>query len=210
MQLLFAQKSPYSRRARLAVRLSGLLDRVEEINIPPGPAGLAAVPWITNYTDVATLVDQGPAAKAPVLVTDSGVGLCESMVISRYLNDLSGGSLYPTGKNALERELRVEGLAAALMDSLFIHARENRREITLRSEDIQDLEFGRTNRLLDRLNALIADIDARRLGGHTLACGLAYADWRHPGHEWRKGRTPLAAWFKETCAMPAYAEVFDA
>lgn len=44
MQLLFAQKSPYSRRARLAVRLSGLLDRVEEVNICPGPAGLAALP----------------------------------------------------------------------------------------------------------------------------------------------------------------------
>jgi glutathione S-transferase len=210
MQLLFAQKSPYSRRARLAVRLSGLLDRVEEINISPGPAGLAAVPWVTNYTDVTTLVDQGPAAKVPVLVTDSGVGLCESMVIAHYLNNLSDGGLYPSGANALEQELRIEGLAAALMDSLFIHARENRREITLRSEDIRDIELNRTKRLLDALNALIGDIDAHRLGGLTLACGLAYADWRHAGHKWREGRAPLAAWFKETCVMPPYAEVFDA
>ena len=210
MQLLFAQKSPYSRRARLAVRLSGLLDRVEEINISPGPAGLAAVPWVTNYTDVATLVDQGPAAKVPVLVTDSGIGLCESMVIAHYLNNLSGGRLYPSETKALEQELRIEGLAAALMDSLFIHARENRRETTLRSEDILKLEADRTNRLLDTLNARIDDIDAHRLGGLTLACGLAYADWRHPGHEWRESRAPLAAWFKETCTMPPYAEVFDA
>ena len=67
--------------------------------VSPGPAGLAAVPWVTNYTDVATLVDQGPAAKLPVLVTDAGVGLCESMVIAHYLNNLIGGSLYPSEIN---------------------------------------------------------------------------------------------------------------
>ena len=37
----------------------------------------------------------------------------------RYLNDLSGERLYPAGTNTFEQELRVEGLATALMDYLF-------------------------------------------------------------------------------------------
>mgnify|MGYP002640854592 CR=1 FL=1 len=103
MQLVYSHNSPYSRRARVAVRVCGLLEQVEEIVIAAGPAGSAAMPWVTNYSDVTQLVAYGPAGKVPVLVTDSGIGLCESFVIARYLDSLSGGKLYPSEPGALER-----------------------------------------------------------------------------------------------------------
>jgi hypothetical protein len=87
------------------------------------------------------------------------------------------------------------------MDSLFILARENCRKTAPRSEVILNLEFSHANRRLDTWNALIDYTFANHFSGMTLACNLAYADWRHPGHEWREGRAPLAAWFKETCTV---------
>lgn len=164
------------------------------------------MPWVTNYSDVATLVDHGPAAKVPVLVTDSGIGLCESFVIARYLDGLSGGKLYPTEHNALERELRVEGLAAVLMDSLFTRARENRREASLRSREVVELEAARTARFLGALDRLVADISAHRIGGVATACALGYADWRHPDDGWRNTCGALAQWYEETTHLAAYAE----
>jgi glutathione S-transferase len=206
MQLVYSHNSPYSRRARVAVRVCELLDRVEEVVIVPGPAGSAAMPWVTNYSDVTQLVAHGPAGKVPVLVTDSGIGLCESFVIARYLDGLSGGKLYPSEQRALERELRVEGLAAALMDSLFTRARENRREASLRSQEVVDLESARAARCLDALNGLVADISAHRIGGVATACALGYADWRHPDDGWRSTCAALAQWYEATISLAAYAE----
>lgn len=206
MQLIYSHNSPYSRRARVAVRVCGLLDQVEEVVIAPGPAGAAAMPWVTNYSDVTRLVAHGPAAKVPVLVTDSGVGLCESLVIARYLDNRSGGKLYPTEAGAIERELRVEGLGVALMDSLFWRARENRREASLRSADVVALESARAKRCLEALNGLVEDISAHRIGGIATACALGYADWRHPDEGWRDTFPSLAQWYETTVTLAPYAE----
>ena len=66
------------------------------------------MPWVTNYSDVAKLVAHGPAAKVPVLVTDSGIGLCESFVIARYLDGLSGAKLYPTEHDAPIQDVVID------------------------------------------------------------------------------------------------------
>ena len=97
------------------------------------------------------LIAHGAAAKVPVLVTDDGVGLCESLVIAHYADRLSGGKLYPSDPAQVAKTLEVEGIASALMDSLFVRSRENRREAGEKSPGVIELEADRSRRCYENL-----------------------------------------------------------
>ncbi|MCP5151171.1 MAG: glutathione S-transferase family protein [Ectothiorhodospiraceae bacterium] len=200
MQLYHTPNSPYARRARLAVREAGLLGRVEEIDLHP------------REENLARLLAVAPAGKVPVLVTDGGAALCESLVIAHHLDDVSGGKLYPRDPAARERALEVEGLASALMDSLFVRSREKRRPQAEQSPGVIELEAERAVRLYDALAARVAVLsaDAPDMASLTTAAALGYADGRHPDDGWRDGRAALASWFAAIMKRPALAETVPA
>lgn len=194
MELLYTGNSPYSRRARLAVRLGGLMNATTEVNVAPRDENLDK------------LIAASPAAKVPVLVTDSGHSMCESLLIGRYLDDLSGGKLLPAESGARENAQAVDSIASALLDSFFVRSREQRRDTNEQSPGVIKLEKARTKRLLDRLEEMTPDFGGHHLGTITVASGLGYADWRHAADNWRAGRPLLAAWFDAVSKEAAFAE----
>ena len=195
MKLLYSGNSPYARRARIAVRETGVLDRVEEIDL----AGRA------DRIDI--LLAAGPGAKVPVLLTDSGVAIWESLIIVRYLDELSGGKLYPSSLAERETTLQIESAGSLLLDSLFVRSREKRRDPAEHSPAVIELEAERALRTYDALEALGPAIDGRVDNGtFSIVAALGYANWRLPEDNWRDGRPALAACYDALMQRPALAE----
>lgn len=193
MKLLYTGNSPYARRPRMAIRQAGLLDQVEERDITPRDENLDE------------LLAAGPGGKVPVLVTDTGESLCESLIISRYLDALSGGALYPKG-DKVAAALEVESLASVLMDALFWRNRENQRVDEETSPGVIKLEAQRAARVYGALDDHATGFsDTLDMPTITVVASLGYADWRHPDDNWRAAAPKLAQWY-ERVAQQAVAQ----
>lgn len=194
MKLFYTVTSPYARRARLAVREAGLVGQVEEVEI-------------IREKNNDLLFEQGPGGKVPGLLTDGGVYLCESLIIARYLDEASGGRLYPSDAAAREFAFHVEGVASLLMDSLYVRAAENRRDPSEQSSGLIEKETARAKRCYDELAGLAERFDDQvTMDKATVVASLGYADWRAPGDDWRGGRAKLAAWYEAMMRRPSMAE----
>lgn len=186
MKLICSGNSPYARRPRIAIREAGLMDKIEEVDVSPMP------------DNMDTILGFGPGAKVPGLVTDSGAYICETLAICHYLDDVSGGKLYPKDTAAREQAFVLEGISSLLMDSLFARSHEKRREDGEKSQGVIDKEAGRANRSYDTLEGMVDSFgDDFHMGLISVVAALGYADWRHPDDGWRDGRPKLAAWYKK-------------
>ena len=195
MKLFYSGNSPYARRPRMAIREAGLTGKVEEVNLADPD------------TRVKVLLEYGPGAKVPALLTDDGNFIIESLIISRYLDEVSGGKLYPKDKKEREIAFQVEGVASLLMDSLFHRSHEKRRDKSEQSPGEIKKEAGRAQRAYDELEKLLPIWTlSSNFGSISAVASLGYADWRHPDDDWRKGRPKLAAWFDKMMKRPAMAE----
>ncbi|MBT5300121.1 MAG: hypothetical protein HOL41_17455 [Rhodospirillaceae bacterium] len=195
MKLYYSGNSPYARRARIAIIEVGLPDRVEQIDLTP------------RDENDAVLFANGPGGKVPALETDSGAFLVETLIITRYLDEMSGGKLYPSDPAARDLALQIEGVSTLLMDSLFLRSHETRRDPSEQSPALIEKESGRAGRSYNALEAFAADFgDAVHMGTISAVSALGYADWRHAGDHWRAGRPALSAWFERIMQRPAMAE----
>ncbi len=194
MKLFHSANSPYARRPRIAVVEAGLQDRVEDVELS------------SPEERTKVLMEFGPGAKVPGLLTDDGTYLCESLIIARHLDEASGGKLYPSDPAAREFTYQVEGIASLLMDSLFTRSHENRRDPAIQSPEAIKKEATRAQNCYDALDALVDRFeDQIDMGTITAVASLGYADGRHPGDDWRKGRPKLAAWFERMMQRPSMA-----
>lgn len=195
MKLYYSGNSPYARRPRIAIREAGLTGTVEEVNLK------------SPEERVELLGKMGPGTKVPALQTDNGVFLCESLIIAKFLDEVSGGKLYPKEQKERELAYQVEGVASLLMDSLFHRSHEKRRDPSEQSPGEIEKEGKRAQRCYDELEKLLPQYaDKIHMGSMTVIASLGYADWRHPDDNWRGGRNNLAAWFDKTMQRPAMAE----
>ncbi|MFP6773960.1 MAG: glutathione S-transferase family protein [Alphaproteobacteria bacterium] len=184
MKLFYSGNSPYARRTRLAARLSGLA--IEEVDAAP------------LGTEDHALFQHGPGAKVPGLQMASGAYLCETLVITNYLNGQSGGKLMPSDPGQAEAVLELEGIGSLLMDTLFHCSHEKRRETGEQSPGVIAKETGRANRCYDALESRLGGQAAvLNVGTIAVVASLGYADWRHAEDDWRGGRPGLAGWFGE-------------
>ena len=192
MKMYMSNNSPYARRARITIREAGLADKVDEV-------------VISTFEE---LLQCGPGGKIPVLVTDSGHSLCESLIITRYLNDISGGGLLPRATAELEKCLALESVASALMDSVFVRSFEkNQRAEKYQSKHVLERETARSKRCYDALEKVIGtEGEPITLASIALIAALGYADWRAPEDDWRGERPNLLAYFDRLMERPAFAE----
>ncbi len=178
MKVFYTGNSPYARRARLAARASGL--KVEEVDVAPLDA------------PDNPLVGKGPGVKVPGLETDGGAYICETLLITNYLNQKSGGKLSPD-----EADQELEGVGSLLMDSLFLRSAQlNRLPENERSPGLIAKEKDRAARCYDALEKTLAGKPAALTAGAIAAVScLGYTDWRLADDAWRTGRPGLAAWY---------------
>jgi len=186
MKLFVNRPSPYGRKAIVAALESGLGDRVELVPVDP---------WV----DPPALLSASPAGKVPALLLDDGSVLTESTAIGAYLLDL-GGRPDHSAAARLDETLRTS-LAQALIDAAYGTVIERRRPPDKQWEQWLERQQGAIHRLLGALQAPPAD--RFDLGDISLACGLAYLDFRLPEVAWRQHRIDLATWLEVAALRPS-------
>ena len=185
MKLYSNRPSPYGRKVLAVMHEKQLTDRIEIVQIDP-------------WKDPAELLEATPIGKVPALLTEAGLLLTESTTISEYL-DVVGPGQQLIGGNRWEVLARV-GIAQGLIDAAFGTVIERRRPPERQWPDW----IGRLGRVIDRtLSRTAPPRDRFDLGDISIACGLAYLDFRLPEIDWRNRYPGLAAWLDDVSGRPS-------
>lgn len=184
MKLITSAPSPFARKVRVLLRETDMLDQVEEVNVSTTP--LASDPVI---------LAANPTGKIPALLRDDGPAIYDSRVITRYLDDLAGGHLYPQSR--IWEILTLEATADAIMDSAILMTYEARfRTPEQQSPEWVDAQWGKASRAVAAINTRwMSHLSGPLNIGHiAVGCALSYLDLRHDARNWRDGNITLAAW----------------
>jgi glutathione S-transferase len=152
-------------------------------------------------------VGRNPLGKIPVLERPDGPALYDSRVICRYLDDISGGRLYPA-KPRLWETLTLEATGHGITEAAVLMVYEARvRPEDRRFPEWVEGQWAKVARALDAIEArwmahLAGPLD---MGQIAVGCALGYLDFRHEARGWRAGRPALAAWFEAFDGRPAMA-----
>ena len=185
MKLYFNKTSPYARKVRVTAHEKSLMESLELHEVDP-------------WTDPTDLLAATPLAKVPALITDDGTLITESTAICDYLDGLGQGRKLVDGERW--RVMARVGLGQGLIDAAFITVIEQRRPTAQRSDDWIARQRRAIERVLPRLATAAERFD---LGDITLACGLAYLDFRLPDVRWRAARPDLAQWLDRINERPS-------
>lgn len=179
-KLLYSPASPYSAKVRMAAALGGIVLETEIVDTGSNPS---------------LLIDANPLGKIPTLITEDGVTVYDSRVITQYLNRLSGNKIFPrNAAKRLEAE-KLEALADGICDCLLTMVYERR----MRPEDKVhqpwlDRQWEKAIRGLDVLNANPPKLPKSISVGQVAVRALVgYLDIRFAG-KWEKGRGKLKRW----------------
>ncbi len=195
MKLHWSPKSPFVRKAMIAAHELDLADRIELVRSVadmkrPNPA----------------IMCDNPLSKIPTLVLADGQALFDSGVICEYLDDLAGGDrLFPARGPDRWQVLTWHAFATGLLDLLILWRNEREKPADRQAPEWLAAFSVKTEASLDRLEALVPDLDDTRFGiGHiTVGCALGYLDFRFANLDWRAKRPSLAAWQDRFQARPS-------
>ena len=196
MKLVGTKTSPYVRKIRVILAEKNLpYDFVEE-------SAWTAETKVPNYN---------PLNKVPALVMDDGEAIYDSMVISEYLDAVSGGGLIPTDPAQRAKARRDEALGNGIADAGITVRLERQREASK-----QDAAW--IARQLAKVNAGIAAL-SRNLGSKDYlggarpgvgdigcACALFWAEFRMPELKWRETHPNLKGWAERMESRPSFRD----
>lgn len=187
--------SPFVRKVRIAARVLGLDDKIEE-----RPAAL---------DDAAdTIRAQNPLGKIPVLVLADGSSVYDSRVILEYLDHLAGGGrIVPREPQARFDALRLQALCDGILDASVLLVYEGRyRPPEMKVAVWVERQAEKVARGLAALEKAPPALDGMpHVGQIALACVLGYRDFRFDS-TWRKDHPRLHAWHDAFAAqVPAFA-----
>lgn len=187
MKLLHAGPSPFVRKVMVLLEEAGKTGDVELID------GSGA-PTAPNDAVVAA----NPIGKIPCLVTDDGVSIYDSRVITRYLDEQFGSGFYPSG-DAVWKTLTLEAHGDGMLDAGVLCVYEIRcRDDDDRSTAWVEAQRAKIARGLDALEAhWLGHLNGKPdMGVISIACALGYLDFRAEMGgfpDWRAGRPGLTA-----------------
>ena len=192
MKLFYSPTSPYVRKVMIVAHELGLAGKIEMVDC-------AAHPIKRDKSIIA----QNPLGQVPTLVTDDGMMIADSRVISAYLDDLAGGKLNPADKKA---KFRAE-VDQVLADGILGAALLLRYETVVRPEALrwEDWIGGQW----DKIGTTLAHFEAHAPGARvdigmiSLAAALSYLDLRFADHDWRTKHPALAAWYAGFATRPS-------
>lgn len=194
MKLYYAQKSPFVRKALVVANEAGIDDKLEKIDCS------------TTTPVNPDLSNANPLKKLPALELDDGTILFNSPVVCEFLDaEFGDGSLFPRESSARWNALRLQALADGLLDAAIL----SRYETTLRPENLRwdDWVTGQMNKVdgaLGEMENCAATFDGRvDIGTISVACAIAYLDFRYKDKDWRAACPELAAWYAEFSKRPS-------
>jgi glutathione S-transferase len=187
--------SPFARKARIAIAVLGLSDKIDlreaDLNDPAD-----------------SIRAQNPLGKIPVLIMEDITAYYDSRVILEVLDHLAGGGkIIPAEPRARFAALRLQALCDGILDAGVLLVYENRyRPPEKLVQAWVDRQTDKVTRALTALEAAPPEIDAPpNVGQIALACALGYQDLRFGG-VWRKTYSKLVAWLERFEAqVPAFA-----
>jgi|KBSSwiStaDraftv2_1062776.scaffolds.fasta_scaffold63784_5 glutathione S-transferase len=195
MKLVASKLSPYARKVRIVLAEKSL------------PCELVA----ENVWDAASRIrDFNPLGKVPVLVTDEGEALFDSVAIVEYLDPLRAPRLIPDSGIERARVRRDEALGDGISDA----------GVTIRLESLRESarqDAAWIARQKDKVERGVAAIakelgtktflrgDAMTLGDVACGCALLWLEFRLPQFEWRASHANLRAWAERLEARAAFA-----
>jgi glutathione S-transferase len=194
MKLYHAPASPFVRKVMVLLHEAKATDRVSLIPASGSPLDPGTLP-----------VERNPLGKIPALEREGGPTLYDSRVITRYLDDLLGASLYPAAPrlwDTLVVEATGDGIAeAAVLMRYEMHVRPE----PTRSAEWAEAQWAKIARSLTALESrwmshLSGPLD---MGQVAVACALGYLDFRHAARDWRAAHPVLAAWQAALAGRPA-------
>jgi glutathione S-transferase len=192
MKLYLNKTSPYARLVMVVAHEKALTERIE-------------LAWTDPWANPPELLNVNAFSKVPVLVTDDGQPIIESVCICDYLDQIGGAPrLLPT--EAAERlpVLRKYGLGRGLIDTAFgvtIERRFSGTDSTLAARWL-----GAVRRAIDALEqdrTLLRSNEPPDLGDLALAVGLSYVEFRLPELNWRSASPRLSQWLDRLSARPS-------
>lgn len=169
----------------VALHETDLIDQVEVTSV----SGTAVEPGNLPLS-------QNPIGKIPTLERPDGPALYDSRVILRYLDEMSGGQLYPKPPSLWET-LTLEATGQGITEAAVLMVYESRcRTPEERSQTWVAAQWAKVERGLDALESRwISHLCGRLDAGHVaVGCALGYLDLRHGARNWRNGRPALARW----------------
>lgn len=194
LTLHWSPKSPYVRKVMVCAHELGIVHRLELVRsvaamAKPNPAIMAV----------------NPLSKIPTLVREDGPPLFDSVVICEYLDDLAGGSLFPTRGEERWQALRWHALGDGLLDALILWRNERERAVPLQA--LLDAFALKARASLELLDAQAQALEAApfSIGQVTVGCALGYLDYRFDAFGWRAQAPRLARWFTAVGERPSFA-----
>jgi glutathione S-transferase len=181
MKLRFSPASPFARKCAIAGHVLGLSGKIELVDNKGDPGDAVRA--------------RNPLGKIPLLITDDGEAIFDSVVISEYLDHLAGGGrIIPVEPKARFRALTMQALADGVMDAAILIMYESRfREPHEHSPRWISMQEKKRDTGLDALEAQVPG-EAIDVGAIAVAAALGYLDFRFKG-AWRESRPKLAGWF---------------
>jgi len=193
MHVMMSPASPFVRKVRVLLRETGLIDRIDEVEVTT-----------TALDSAPEILAANPLGKIPALVRADGPTIYDSRVITRYLDDMAQAGLYPEA--SLYELLTLEATADAIMEACVLMTYEVRlRPDAQQSPDWIEAQWGKASRAIDAINARWMShlTGPLNMGQIAVACALSYVDLRHDARNWRKGNESLATWHAQFAARPS-------
>lgn len=197
LTLHWSPRSPYVRKAMVAIHEKGLADRVTIVRT-------AADPLVPHEA----LMRVNPLSKIPTLEREGMPPLFDSRVIMEWADSAgdTGPTLFPADPEARWQTLSLEALGSGLLDVALPWLVEVRmRPEALRYDAQIEVYRRKLHSVADWLEPRIEQIAARPFDAGHIAVGVAFAyiDFRFGDQNWREGRPRLSAWHATFSARPS-------
>jgi len=192
MKLRYSATSPFTRKTLVCAHELGLVQRIDLV--PTNP-------WKSEREFTAV----NPLSKIPVLITDEGMVLYDSVVICEYLASLNPGiGLVPDDPVRRWPALRLQALSDGISDAAVTRRMETQRPQEQQSPDWIQRQRAIVHRGLDALERECGTwADALTIGQIAAGCALGYLDIRFADDAWRNGRSHLAEWYEQFASRPS-------
>lgn len=192
LTLHWSPKSPYVRKVMICAHELGWVDRLTLVR------SVAAM-----LKPNTVLMQDNPLSKIPTLVREDGSTLFDSVVICEYLNDLAGGTLFPTSGETRWQALRWHAFGDGFLDALILW--RNERERTEPLPALIEAFETKTAATLARLDEEVAALEKApfTIGIVAIVCALGYLDFRFEAYGWRLRTPRLARWYASIGERPS-------
>ncbi|MFJ5295591.1 glutathione S-transferase N-terminal domain-containing protein [Pseudomonas sp. NPDC088368] len=171
MKLFINDSSPYSRVVRIVAIEKGLAESV-------------TLEWCNPWAEQSTVLEINPANRIPVLVTDDGIPISESILIAQHFDTLTHDK--PLLRLDDRETLRVVGLGLGLMEAAFTSVIAGKYEGKAAGDSF--LGKRRTEAISKTLQTLDTVMSTRSvvvsLGEVVVGVALSYLKYRMPLNDW--------------------------